>query len=264
VWVLGGLTKNVSTTKVEAYDPTIDTWTPEPPLPLALHHAMAGSLNGRLVVAGGWIPHAANLSATVSDQAFALRGGRWVALPRMRHARAAGAVAVAGGKLVAVGGQADGSLVPQTEVFDGRGWRDAAPLPTPREHLAAASDGRYVYAVGGRDLSADRNTGALERYDPAADRWTKLPPMPKRAGSLGAAVVRGHLVAVGGEGPDRVLGAVQAFDLRAGTWAELPQMRTPRHGTAVAAVGDTLYALGGAREPAHAGSTNVAEALDFR
>jgi non-specific serine/threonine protein kinase len=61
-----------------------------------------------------------------------------------------------------------------------------------------------------------------------------------------------------------VIGAVQAFDLRAGAWAELPEMRTPRHGTAVAAVGDTLYALGGARQPAHAGSTNVAEALDFR
>jgi N-acetylneuraminic acid mutarotase len=264
VWALGGLTRNVATTKVEAYDPTIDTWTAEPPLPLALHHASAASFRGEPVVVGGWIPHAANLSATVSDQAFALRGGSWVALPRLHHARAAGAAAVAGGKLVVVGGQANGTLVPQTDVFDGRGWRDAAPLPTPREHLAAASDGRYVYAVGGRDLSADRNTGALERYDPAADRWTKLPPMPKPAGSLGAAVVRGHLVTAGGEGPDGVLGEVQSFDLRAGAWADLPDMRTPRHGTAVAAVGSTLFALGGARQPAHAGSTAVAEALDFR
>jgi hypothetical protein len=29
-------------------------------------------------------------------------------------------------------------------------------------------------------------------------------------------------------------------------------------------VGDTLYAVGGARSPAHAGSTDVAEALEFR
>jgi non-specific serine/threonine protein kinase len=182
----------------------------------------------------------------------------------MRHARAAGAAAVAGGKLVVVGGQADGRLVAQTEVFDGHAWREAAPMPSPREHLAAASDGRYVYAVGGRELSADRNTGALERYDPVADRWTKLPSMPKPAGSLGAAVVRGNLVAVGGEGPEDVLAAVQSFDLRAQAWSELPKMRTPRHGTAVAAAGDTLYAIGGARSPAHAGSTDVAEALEFR
>ena len=39
--------------------------------------------------------------------------------------------------------------------------------PTPREHLGAASDGRYLYAVGGRDLSADKNLPTLERYDPA-------------------------------------------------------------------------------------------------
>jgi non-specific serine/threonine protein kinase len=264
LWVAGGLTRNRATTEVEAYDPAIDTWTPEPPLPLALHHAAAAAYRGEVVVVGGWTPHGANLSATASNQVFALHGGEWVALPAMRHGRAAGAAAVAGGKLVVVGGQAGGRLVPQTEVFDGRAWRDAAPMPTPREHLAAASDGRYLYAVGGRDLSADRNTGALERYDPATDRWTKLAPMPKPAGSLGAAIVRGHLVAVGGEGPDSVLGAVQSFDLRAGAWSELPDMRTPRHGTAVAAFGDTLFAVGGARSPGHAGSTDVAEALEFR
>jgi hypothetical protein len=47
-------------------------------------------------------------------------------------------------------------------------------MPTPREHLGAASDGRYVYAVGGRQLSAAKNLGALEPYDPASDGWKKL------------------------------------------------------------------------------------------
>ena len=56
----------------------------------------------------------------------------------------------------------------QTEVFDGESWTDVADMPTPREHLGAASDGRYLYAVGGRELSADKNLGTLERYDPAA------------------------------------------------------------------------------------------------
>ncbi|MBH0121855.1 hypothetical protein I0Q12_20975, partial [Rhodococcus sp. CX] len=40
-------------------------------------------------------------------------------------------------------------------------------LPTPREHLAGATDGTYAYAIGGRNLSSDKNTAALERYDPA-------------------------------------------------------------------------------------------------
>ena len=97
-----------------------------------------------------------------------LRDGAWEELPSLNHPRAAAAAAVVGDKIVVVGGQADGKLVPETEVFDGKGWEDVAEMPTPREHLGAASDGRYVYAVGGRELSADKNVGALERYDPRA------------------------------------------------------------------------------------------------
>ena len=72
-----------------------------------------------------------------------------------------------GDRIVVVGGQADGRLVKTTEVFDGKRWSDGADIPTPREHLAAASDGQFVYVVGGRALSPDKNTAALERYDPA-------------------------------------------------------------------------------------------------
>src|SRR4029079_9228181 len=95
-------------------------------------------------------------------------------LPPLRHARGAAAAAVVGDRIVVVGGQADGKLVPETEVFDGRRWTDAAELPTPREHLGAASDGRYVYAVGGRRLSAADNVGAAEGYDPARDHRRQM------------------------------------------------------------------------------------------
>ena len=46
--------------------------------------------------------------------------------------RAAAAAAVVGDKIVVVGGQADGKLVPQTEVYeDGEGWTDVDEIPTP-------------------------------------------------------------------------------------------------------------------------------------
>ena len=54
-------------------------------------------------------------------------------------------------KIVVVGGQADGRLIRETEVLDGKGWEDVAEIPTPpppppprEEHLGAASDGRYL------------------------------------------------------------------------------------------------------------------------
>ena len=119
-----------------------------------------------------------------------MRDGAWEELPSLNHPRAAAAAAVVGDKIVVVGGQADGKLVPETEVFDGKGWEDVAEIPTPREHLGAASDGRYVYAVGGRELSADKNVGAFERYDPASDSWTELEAMSTATGSVGGRFLR--------------------------------------------------------------------------
>ena len=266
IWLLGGLvgTEAAEATATTAtYDPAIDSWTAGPDLPLPLHHATAATYDGELVAIGGWAPDGADLTATTSGQVLALRGDTWEELPPLNHPRSAAAAATVGDKLIVIGGQADGELVPETEVFDGESWTDVAPLPTPREHLAAASDGRYLYAVGGRELAADQNTTAFERYDPATDEWTALPDMPVPSGSLGAAIVGPDLVAVGGEDATSPIDAVQSFDLEAGTWSELPPMLTPRHGLGVFGIGNTLYALGGALAVGHADSADVAEALDF-
>ncbi len=168
-----------------------------------------------------------------------------------------------GDKIVVVGGQADGKLVPQTEVFDGERWTDVAELPTPREHLGAASDGRYVYAVGGRALSADQNSGTLERYDPENDTWTKLDSMPKAAGSVGVTYAAGRVFAIGGEGTTSVSDTVQAYDIPKGRWSQLPALPTARHGVAAATLDDSVYAIGGATEPGHVGSTKEADVLDL-
>ncbi len=166
LWVVGGIGRKSSSTTTKVYDTSTRTWATGPGLPLPLHHHAAVTYKGEAVVIGGFIP-GAELTSGQSDRVFALRDGAWVPLPKLNHARAAAGAAVVGDKIVVVGGQADGKLVPQTEVFDGERWTDVAELPTPREHLGAASDGRYLYAVGGRALSADQNTGTLERYDPA-------------------------------------------------------------------------------------------------
>ena len=263
VWVFGGLTGAVSTARTEGYDPAIDTWKSGPDLPLPLHHEMAATFKGEPVVLGGWVPSGANLNATVSNRVFALRNGAWVELPKLNHPRAAAAAAVVGNKLVVVGGQANGKLVKTTEVFDGKSWKDVADIPTARDHLGAASDGKYVYAVGGRALSADKNSGALERYDPASDSWKKLPNMPTPRGGLGVAIVQARLVALGGEAPTNVINTVEGFDLKKGKWSALPSMKTGRHGMAVAVVGKALYALDGGAAPTHSQSTAIAEVLDF-
>jgi non-specific serine/threonine protein kinase len=263
MWVLGGLTQDAATPAVYGYDPAIDTWTRGPDLPLQLHHLAAVTYRDELVVIGGWAPANGNLSGLVSGKVFALRNGAWVELPPLTHPRVAHAAAVVGDKIVVVGGQADNQLVAPTEVFDGTKWTDAAPIPTPREHVSATTDGTYVYAVGGRNLSSDKNTAAFERFDPATGAWQTMPNMPTPRGGVAAAFVDGRIVAAGGEEPTRVLPTVEAYDVATGTWSSLPALPVPRHGISLATVGNSVYAVGGAQRPTHAQSAATVEALDF-
>jgi serine/threonine protein kinase/N-acetylneuraminic acid mutarotase len=259
IWIAGGMSHGETLATVQSYDPQTGTWQSEPSLPIPLHHATGATYRNEFVVMGG----ASDNIAQASTKVFALRGGTWVDLPPLAHARAAGAAAVVDDKLVVTGGQNDKQLVAQTEVFDGNSWKQAADLPRPREHLAAVSDGVYVYAVGGRFLSADKNSAEFDRFDPETGKWDKLLDMPTPRGSYGAAFIDGRIVAVGGEEPTRVLATVEMYDIADGKWTTLAPIGTPRHGEVVAAVGNTVYCIGGANRPTHEGATATVEALDF-
>jgi hypothetical protein len=267
-WVLGGLRDDpegrpVALRSVDAFDTLTKQWNTGPALPTPVHHAMAATHRGEVVLMGGWRPRGSDLTAISSDRVLALRGGQWVPLPPMTTPRVAGAAVAVGNRIVAVGGQAEDRLVPGTDVFEDGEWKAAAEIPTPREHLAAATDGKFVYAVGGRNLDAGRNSKAFERYDPESDEWTELPDMPGALGGLGAAFVDGQIVAVGGETSTDVLGTTLVYDIARRRWAEGPPLRRPRHGMAVVAFGDTVYALDGATAAGHTNSTPIAEALTF-
>jgi serine/threonine-protein kinase PknK len=259
IWVAGGMAHGETLDTVQSYDPQTGVWQTQPSLPVPLHHATAATYRDEMVVIGG----AEENIAEASNKVFALRDGKWVELPSLQHARAAGAAAVVGDKLVVVGGQNDKQLVAQTEVFDGESWTEAPELPTPREHLAAVSDGTYVYTVGGRFLSADKNSAAFERFDPEAGQWESLVDMPSPRGSYGAAYIDGRVVTVGGEEPTRVLATVEMYDVADGKWTVLTPINTPRHGEVVAAVGSAVYSIGGADRPTHEGPVSTVEALDF-
>jgi non-specific serine/threonine protein kinase len=264
IWVFGGIARKSSTTASKVYDAAEDTWSPGPGLPRPLHHLMAVTYRGAAVVMGGFVPRGDELTSEQSDRVYALRNGLWTQLPRLNHARAAAAAAVVGDKIVVVGGQAGGKLITQSEMFDGERWKDVAAIPTPREHLGAASDGRYLYAVGGRQLSSEKNSRALERYDPVSDSWTTLKSMPTASGSVAAAYAGGRLVAVGGESITSASDAVQAYDIQKQAWSQLPPLLPrARHGVAVTVLNDLLYAVGGAAEAGHVESTNDVAVLDL-
>jgi hypothetical protein len=268
IWLAGGLTgAEQATSKTEYYDTTLHQWAPGPDLPFEVHHAMMVNYRGQLWVIGGYLPRGQNMEAAASARVLILKGGRWVNGPALHHARAAGAAVVVGDKIVVAGGRTGGRSVQEvkpTEVFDGKGWHNAADIPVPGDHLAAVSDGRYLYTIGGRTLSASANHKAVQRFDPATGKWTQLTPLPVANSDMGAAYVGGQLIAFGGENAFSVFRTARSYNLATKTWSTLPNMAEPRHGMGVAVVGKTIYAIDGASQPGHNGSTRTLQLLRLR
>jgi non-specific serine/threonine protein kinase len=268
IWVAGGLTDaQDATAKTEFYDPTIEAWSPGPPLPVPLHHAMMVTYRNTVMVIGGFEPQGGDVLGATSARVLLLNPAQnaWTDGPALHFARAAGAAAVVGDKIIVVGGRTAASEKPvvPTEVFDGTSWHDAAGIPVPGDHLAAASDGTYLYVAGGRHITVTASTAAVQRFDPATGQWTELPPMPSPVSDLGAAVINGQLITVGGESPASVLSTVRAYNLATSTWSSLPDLAAARHGAAVTAIGNILYALDGAAQPGHSASTPTVQILRF-
>jgi N-acetylneuraminic acid mutarotase len=260
IWVVGGITATGPSRAVESYDPALDRWTAGPDLPTALHHPAAVEFRGELVVVGGFEAGDGDLYGHPADRVLVLRGDAWVDLARLHRPRGAAAAAVVGDTLYVAGGRNASQLVGPTEAFDGTTWQEKAPIPEPRDHLGAVSDGRYVYAVGGRHLGADETTTTVERYDPAADRWLSLSPVPTPRSGQGVGLVAGKVIVAGGEDARRVYPEVEAYDPATDSWTTLAPMATPRHGLALVTVGDIVYALVGGIRSGVAPSA-VAESL---
>ncbi|HUO41160.1 MAG TPA: protein kinase, partial [Mycobacterium sp.] len=259
IWIFGGIRSDGNATaQHEGYDPAIDEWKGGDDLPIPLQHAMAVAWQGNPVVLGGFKTEGGKNVA--SDQVWRVVNSRWVELPHMLQPRAAGAAAVVGDRLIVTGGvDANGVLLNTTEIFDGTAWTLGPPIPTPRQMLAAASDGKLMYTVGG--TSGDSDLVTVEAYDPAAKNWTALPPLPQARSDLGVTIAGGRLVAVGGVSGGQVMKSVSAFDLMTRTWGGLADMSTPRHGLSFAAVEKSVYAIGGSTAVGDSQVTATAEAL---
>ena len=267
IWLAGGLiSTDQATNKTEYFDPALHVWALGPPLPFLVHHAMLVNYRGKLWLIGGFLPRGSNMEAAASNKVLILNPAkqRWEPGPPLLHARAAGAAVVVDNEIVVVGGRSGGRFpeeVKPTEIFNGTSWQDAPDILIPGDHLAAVTDGTYVYALGGRTLTPSANHNAVQRFDPATGKWTQLTTLPVANSDMGAAFVGRQLITFGGENGLSVFRTVRAYDLATKTWSTLPPLPRARHGMAVAVVGKTIYAIDGASLPSHNGSTRAVETL---
>ena len=253
VYVPGGFNRNGNGVPiVEVFEPAANRWSTLADLPAALNHLAIAALNGKLYVVGGYTGSSFSSQGRVYEYDF--QSNAWNRKSVMPTARGAHIAQACNGKIYAIGGANGARALAVNEVYDPAtdAWESRAPMPTPREHLAGAVLDSLIYAVGGRnqnDFGQLVNSGKLEAYSPAGNRWYTLPDMPTPRGGLAAAAMNGKLYALGGEyfgaGGTGVFAQNEEYGSATGTWRAVQGLPTPRHGMQAITVGDTVFVIGG-------------------
>jgi N-acetylneuraminic acid mutarotase len=248
IYAVGGIAQLGITTALQVFDPAANEWRRLAPVPQGRHHAAMAALGGRLVVTGGYARLPFGETDAV-DETWIYDPGRdsWMAGPPMPGRRAAHAVSVAGDRLYAVGGVGDSPEQLLAFDFASGGWQAlSTALPTPREHLAAASAGGRLHVIGGR-WGGGVNRTDHEIYDIAANSWTRAADLPTARSGLGAAAIGGRIHVLGGEDyiAGRVFAEHEVFDPAAGGWISESPLPTARHGLVVTTESENLYVIGG-------------------
>ena len=134
------------------------------------------------------------------------------------------------------------AFVPATGTYTRR-----APMPDAGNHVGVVAYDGFVYVLGGYqpDLAKPAKD-RFSRYDPQADRWEELEPMPFRRGAMAVGVIGDRLIVAGGaDGVGSETNRVDAYNFRTRTWERLADMPTAREHAGAAVVGGRLYVLGG-------------------
>jgi hypothetical protein len=203
--------------------------------------------------------------------------GRWTALGPSRLKRAESGAARVGRSVYVVGGLIGPTTTNKVERYDvdQDRWVLVRPMPETLNHPAAVGYRGKLYVLGGytggvsnpgvpTEGIADASDAFL-RYDPANDRWSRMPRMPVPRSAFAAAVIGHRLYVAGGRSrfPTYVSGVgllkrLDIFDFQTGRWSRGPDMAIAREHVPGVALNGAMYVLGG-RTAIPEGATRTVE-----
>lgn len=144
-------------------------------------------------------------------------------------------------------------------------WTRVADATIARQEIyPAVLDGRIIVA-GGVLSQAPGFTDHVEAYDPQADRWTTLAPLPEGRHHIALAEAGGKIYGIGGFSgaiPQwRAHATVFVYDAQADRWSAGPALPQARAEGVVAVVKGKIYYIGG-RVPASPDAAHINEHVD--
>lgn len=210
--------------------------------------------------------------------------GKWVKLAAFPEPSEELYGAAAGGKVYVFGGLAPG-WKPKALVYEydpaGDRWTKKKPMGLPSHHVALAELGGKIYAFGGfvpppSGPPAWVPIANAWEYDPAADAWRALAPMPTRRGSPVATAVNGKIYVIGGASthpgssepavhparPHRALAVVEEYDPATNAWRQRSPMPTARNHAGIGVVNGKIYVIGGRVGSAFVGTSSPTDIVE--
>ncbi|MDE2293781.1 MAG: hypothetical protein KGL53_17120, partial [Elusimicrobia bacterium] len=233
LYVVGGNdSANTAYATVDVYDPVSASWAGAAPMLLARGQLAAAALGGKLYAMGGrYAP--TNFQYTDNEQ-YDPVADTWTARAPMLSARYLAAAAALDGRIYLVGGT-NGVDLNTVEEYDpdADAWTARAQLGTARNGVGLGVVGGKLIAAGGSGLSA------CESYDPAANTWNPVAPVPAVASNPWAStVLGGRLWLFSGS-------LSEEYDPAADTWAVRSPMPLPLTDGGAAALGGKVYVAQG-------------------
>ena len=132
-----------------------------------------------------------------------------------------------------------------------RQWSRGADIPVPPTHAGVASDGKFIYAVGGQfgpDKSKDLTARAW-KYDIANNQWSVMQPLPEIRSGGGLVYLNGVLHFFGGNDSGRVRARAEHWVLDVTqpnmTWQAAPPMPYAVDHQGQTVVNGQIYVVGG-------------------
>jgi N-acetylneuraminic acid mutarotase len=132
-------------------------------------------------------------------------------------------------------------------------WTKKKDIPVHVHHQAQAAFNGKLYIFGGclRAISGEGGTTNVWEYDPVADSYRALAPLPVKRCSAIAETVNGKIYVIGGLEPfengmgTRVTGRNEVYDPATNTWTERSPMPTSRDHAFSGVVNNKIYVIGG-------------------
>ncbi len=141
-------------------------------------------------------------------------------------------------------------------------WQSQTALPGGLNRLAAASDSKYIYQIGGRTLASNAaSINTVQRLDPAAatPAWEALASLPSPVNSGKAVTVGGKIYMPGG-----ITQAAEAdrshyvYDIAGNSWSKMAEPPVGVHAYSVAAdTANNRYFMTGGSDVVISGLNNA-------